>query len=185
MFRLKRVLKVTHPLTNPIIEREQQQKDYVVIDKELISGLTEKEIQVEHLEAMIFALNTKIQKTNDLEIDVQRITEHITTSEKARGDLQEKIEESVKKANEANEMAKRFQDSLVEENKILGNTITERNQTIHAKDKQINELNNQVAQLEREKKEQAMQLFDLKQMKELNDMYKQHVNDAEKARVDL
>ena len=147
--------------------------------------MTEKEIQVEHLEAMIFALNTKIQKTNDLEVDVQRITEHITTSEKARGDLQQTIEASVKRANEENEMAKRFQDSLVEENKILGNTITERSQTIHAREKQINELNNAVAQLEREKKEQEMQLFDLRQMKELNDMYKQHVNDAEKARVDL
>ena len=134
---------------------------------------------------MIFALNTKIQKTNDLEVDVHRVTEHITTSEKARVDLQIKIEESVKKATEATETTKRYQDTIVEENKTLGNTITERNETINARNQEINELKNTVAQMEREKKEQDMKLFDLRQMKELNDMYKQHVNDAEKARVDL
>ncbi len=36
------------------------------IDKDLIQGLTEKEVQVEHLESVIVSLSTKIHAVNDM-----------------------------------------------------------------------------------------------------------------------
>lgn len=36
-------------------------KDYVVLDKDLLRGLSEKEVEIEHLKTAIFALNQRIE----------------------------------------------------------------------------------------------------------------------------
>ena len=35
----------------------EDNKEYVVIDKDLVTGLTEKEVELEHLKTVIVALN--------------------------------------------------------------------------------------------------------------------------------
>jgi len=47
-------------------------KDASGFDKDLIQGLTEKEVQVDHLESVIVALSTKIQTLNDMEKEQAR-----------------------------------------------------------------------------------------------------------------
>jgi len=42
------------------------------IDKDLIQGLTEKEVQVEHLESVIVSLSTKIHTINDMDREQTR-----------------------------------------------------------------------------------------------------------------
>ena len=39
-------------------------KDYVIMDKDLLRGLSEKEVEIEHLKTTIIALNQKIEVFN-------------------------------------------------------------------------------------------------------------------------
>jgi len=51
------------------------------IDKDLIQGLTEKEVQVEHLESVIVSLSTKIHTINDIEREQTRSRQLIREGE--------------------------------------------------------------------------------------------------------
>jgi hypothetical protein len=42
-------------------------KDFIVIDKELIKGLGEKEVELEHLKTVIVGLNEKLKVKEDIE----------------------------------------------------------------------------------------------------------------------
>lgn len=46
-------------------------KDYIILDKELIKGLSEKEVELEHLKTVIVALNEKLKVREDLEEDLR------------------------------------------------------------------------------------------------------------------
>ena len=41
--------------------------DFIVIDKELIKGLSEKEVELEHLKTVIVGLNEKLKVKEDIE----------------------------------------------------------------------------------------------------------------------
>ena len=41
-------------------------KDYIILDKELIKGLSEKEVELEHLKTVIVALNEKLKVKEDI-----------------------------------------------------------------------------------------------------------------------
>lgn len=45
-------------------------KDFIVIDKELMRGLSEKEVELEHLKTVIVGLNEKLQVKEDIEEDL-------------------------------------------------------------------------------------------------------------------
>ena len=45
-------------------------KDFIVIDKELIKGLGEKEVELEHLKTVIVGLNEKLKVKEDIELDL-------------------------------------------------------------------------------------------------------------------
>jgi hypothetical protein len=47
-------------------------KDYIILDKELIKGLSEKEVEIEQLKTVIVALNQKLKVREDLEEDLNR-----------------------------------------------------------------------------------------------------------------
>lgn len=59
-------------------------KDYIIIDKELIKGLSEKEVELEHLKTVIVGLNEKMQVREDLEHDVSLARVSLIDSENAR-----------------------------------------------------------------------------------------------------
>ena len=46
-------------------------KDYIILDKELIKGLSEKEVELEHLKTVIVALSEKLKVREDLEEDLE------------------------------------------------------------------------------------------------------------------
>lgn len=69
-------------------------KDYVVIDQELIRGLSEKEIELEHLKTVIVALNQKVEVVEDIKTDLSTTTRRFKDSEMAREDLQKSIIET-------------------------------------------------------------------------------------------
>jgi hypothetical protein len=44
--------------------------DFIVIDKELLKGLSEKEVELEHLKTVIVAMNEKLKVKEDVELDL-------------------------------------------------------------------------------------------------------------------
>ena len=69
-------------------------KDASHLDKDLIQGLTEKEVQVDHLESVIVALSTKIQTLNDMETEQARSRQLLSEGEEGRRHLQGLLEDS-------------------------------------------------------------------------------------------
>jgi hypothetical protein len=45
-------------------------RDFMVIDKDLINGLTEKEVELEHLKTVIVGLSEKLKVREDIEQDL-------------------------------------------------------------------------------------------------------------------
>ena len=45
-------------------------KDFIVIDKELIKGLGEKGVELEHLKTVIVGLNERLKVKEDIEQDL-------------------------------------------------------------------------------------------------------------------
>ena len=43
------------------------EQDYVVLDKDLVRGLSEKEVEIEHLKDTVIALNQKVSVLTDME----------------------------------------------------------------------------------------------------------------------
>ena len=58
-----------------------------MIDKELIKGLGEKEVELEHLKTVIVGLNEKLKMKEDVERDLQNARKALEESDTARKDL--------------------------------------------------------------------------------------------------
>jgi len=59
-------------------------KDFIVIDKELIKGLTEKEVELEHLKTVIVGLSEKLKVKEDIEQDLSHSRAQLQSAEQAR-----------------------------------------------------------------------------------------------------
>ena len=84
------------------------------MDKDLLRGLSEKEVEIEHLKTTIIALNQKIevfnysfvficvQKMNDMQQDVNNSQNMLSQSELKRADLQQVVkQQSIQIADDA------------------------------------------------------------------------------------
>ena len=139
------------------------------MDRDLIQGLTEKEVQVEHLESVIVALSTKINTINDMDKEQVRNRQLIQEGEEGRVHLQTVIHESSQKAASLAAQNKKYQDEVVSENNDLRNTvdrqqadIRQRDDTIHERDFTINNRDREITTLQ-------AALENLKEMKTLNE----------------
>ena len=59
-------------------------KDFIVIDKELMRGLSEKEVELEHLKTVIVGLNEKLQVKEDIEEDLYNARQLLQENENGR-----------------------------------------------------------------------------------------------------
>ena len=59
-------------------------KDFIVIDKELIKGLGEKEVELEHLKTVIVGLNERLKVKEDIEQDLINAHQCLEEHERAR-----------------------------------------------------------------------------------------------------
>lgn len=78
------------------------------IDKDLIQGLTEKEVQVEHLNTVIHTLGFKLASYNDIEQSEARNWILIQEGTEARAHLQVVIQESAHKTSQRAEETKDY-----------------------------------------------------------------------------
>jgi hypothetical protein len=66
----------------------------VVLDRDLVRGLSEKEVEIEHLRTQIVALNEKAEVLHDMRLDVLAQKELLRGSEHHRGELQRNLTET-------------------------------------------------------------------------------------------
>lgn len=59
-------------------------KDFIVIDKELIKGLGEKEVELEHLKTVIVGLNERLKVKEDIEQDLVNARRMLEENERGR-----------------------------------------------------------------------------------------------------
>ena len=79
-----------------------------MIDKELIKGLSEKEVELEHLKTVIVGLNEKLKVREDIEEDLQNARKQLESSDRARTELHLHLEESARRALEEAEKNKKY-----------------------------------------------------------------------------
>lgn len=55
----------------PNLSLDSISKDFILMDKDVLRGLSEKEVEIEHLKTTVVALSQKIEIIKDYEQDVQ------------------------------------------------------------------------------------------------------------------
>jgi hypothetical protein len=83
-------------------------KDFIVIDKELMRGLSEKEVELEHLKTVIVGLNEKLQVKEDIEEDLFNARALLQENERGRRQLHLHLEETARKIIEEAEKNRKY-----------------------------------------------------------------------------
>jgi len=63
----------------------------MVLDKELLRSVSEKEVELEHLKTIIVGLNEKLKVTEDITADLENAKAMLQRNSDARKELQEKL----------------------------------------------------------------------------------------------
>ncbi len=106
-----------------MIYEEQQQ--YVVVDRELVRGLSEKEVEIEHLRTQVVALSEKAGVVDDMRLDVQAVKDLLRGSEASRADLQRAFTETSRQVREDTANHQDYQGRLIAENERLKQELAE------------------------------------------------------------
>lgn len=160
-------------------------KDFIVIDKELMRGLSEKEVELEHLKTVIVGLNEKLQVKEDIEEDLLNARQLLAENERGRKQLHLHLEETARKIVEEAEKNKKYQDIIIGENKELGNKITEQMGVINQKQEEIERLRHLLKQMDREVNELKQLLAGVEEIKQQNEIYKKEIHEVNNARKQL
>eukprot|EP00347_Sterkiella_histriomuscorum_P021380 403334174 len=121
---------------------DNSRQDFVSVDKELLRGLSEREVEIEHLKTTVIALNQKVEIIRDMEQDVDNYHQATKHSEIKRVELQTHIKETSIKIQEDARQNKQFQDRVIEENMNL--------------QREVLRLKEALVQKERERQDQQM-----------------------------
>ncbi|CDW86350.1 gas2 domain containing protein [Stylonychia lemnae] len=141
--------------TNIQLSIDNSRQDFVLMDKDLLRGLSEKEVEIEHLKTTVIALNQKVEvcdiflqiKSNnaqqiirDLELDAQNANTITQNSEIKRVELQTHIRETAVQIQIEATKNKEFQDKLIEENKRLREDLHRANGLLNEREVEIHTL---------------------------------------------
>ena len=113
-------------------EERKGDGNYVVIDQELIRGLSEKEIELEHHKTMIVALNQKVEVTESIKRDLTASQEEFVKSEASRKVLQMKLTEFSQTQVTQVDKCKKYEEILTQENEQLNKQVNQQLETINA-----------------------------------------------------
>ncbi|CDW87552.1 gas2 domain containing protein [Stylonychia lemnae] len=160
-------------------------KDFVVIDKELIKGLTEKEVELEHLKTVIVGLNEKLKVREDLEQDLAHSRAQTQNAEQARTILHQQLEEAARRALEEAEKNKKYQDILIRQNADLGDKLIQQQGIIQGKQSEIETQRHVINGKDRELNELKHTLADFEEVKRQNQQYKRDIHDCNNSRKEL
>ena len=156
-----------------------------MIERELVKGLSEKEVELEHLKTVIVGLNEKLKVKEDIEEDLYHSRKLLEENERGRKQLHYALEEGARKQNEEAEKNKKYQDIIIHENKELGLKITHQMTVINSKQDEIERLKNLLNQKDREMNEMKHSLADMQEIKRQNEQYKDDIHFSNNARKAL
>jgi hypothetical protein len=97
----------------------------VVLDRDLVRGLSEKEVEIEHLRTQIVALNEKAEVLNDMRLDVAAQKDLLRGSENHRADLQTTLTNTGRLVREDTAKHQDYQSRLIADNESLRAEIAE------------------------------------------------------------
>lgn len=90
-----------------------------VDQRDLVRGLSEKEVEIEHLRTTIVALNEKAEVLEDMRKDVFALKELLRGSETHRYELQQQLIETSRKVQEDTFTHQEYQQRLIADNERL------------------------------------------------------------------
>ena len=90
-----------------------------VDQRDLVRGLSEKEVEIEHLRTTIVALNEKAEVLEDMRKDVFAQKELLRSSETHRFELQAQLTETARKLDEDTAQHQQYQQRLIADNERL------------------------------------------------------------------
>lgn len=95
------------------------------------------QLENEHLNGIIAALNIKIKKTGDLEKEMQSLKQAIMNRDQSQKDLLQTIEDMTQSLHDQMVKNEKFQSLIIDENNNLKNIILEKDQQIVQQDKEL------------------------------------------------
>ncbi|CDW85596.1 gas2 domain containing protein [Stylonychia lemnae] len=122
--------------TNIQLSIDNSRQDFVLMDKDLLRGLSEKEVEIEHLKTTVIGLNTKVEVIRDMEQDVVNSQTITKNSEIKRVELQTFIKTTSIQIQEDAQKNKQFQDSVINENNNLQQEVLRLKQALIQKEKE-------------------------------------------------
>ena len=93
-------------------------------------GITEKEVEIDHLKTVIVSLNQKNQVVNDIQNELDTKTGQLRSNEQGRADLQAQLRDYIRRSDEEGRRNKEFQDSLLSKNRQLQDEIDQQRREI-------------------------------------------------------
>jgi len=92
--------------------------------------MVQLEKENESLNQIISALNLKLKKTEDLELELKSMRQALRQNETAREELRTAIEDQTHTLDEHQAKSEKFQTLIIEENRNLKQIILEKDQQI-------------------------------------------------------
>lgn len=93
--RKKSVTSTSHmvsPVKRGSTSLQNTQRDLVQVDKDLIRGLSKKEVEIDHLKSALQAVSLRLEVLKDMERDVQNSQALTHDSELKRAKLQDMLQ---------------------------------------------------------------------------------------------
>ena len=91
--------------------------------EELITGINEREVEIEHLKTTMIALDEKVKVMDDIKQDISNTRRDLGESEAKREELQEHIEDTGEKVGVETKKHTTYQEELIAENNDLRQQI--------------------------------------------------------------
>ena len=101
------------------------QQQYVVLDRDLVRGLSEKEVEIEHLRTQLTAMAEKSEILNDVKKDVEALNSLFKGSDQKRLELQVTFVETSQKVRQDTEQHQDYQKRLIQDNEKLRQELNE------------------------------------------------------------
>ena len=86
-------------------------------------GITEKNVEIDHLKTVIVSLNQKNQVVNDIQNELETKTGQLKSNEQGRADLQAQLRDYIRRSEEEARKNREYQENLLKKNRELQDEI--------------------------------------------------------------
>ena len=139
------------------------------MDKDLLRGLSEKEVEIEHLKTKVVELTMRTEVMKDMEKDLAMNKDLLTHSEHKRKELQDFIQMTAVQMGEDAAKNKKWQEEVRDENKRLLEDIERLKALVMDKEREKMEMR---VQMEKEKMDMQLNMENIINQKDIGNKCK-------------